>query len=51
MSEDYGPFGNEAAFLEVFMADRDLPCPVCNYNLKAITSANCPEFIVQRAPP
>ncbi len=25
------------------LAARDIPCPVCAYNLRRITSANCPE--------
>ena len=26
-----------------YLADRDLPCPKCKYNLKGIASARCPE--------
>ena len=33
----------EAELLRVLLAARDIPCPVCAYNLRRITSANCPE--------
>ena len=26
-----------------YIADRDLPCPVCGYNLRALTVPRCPE--------
>lgn len=29
--------------LTQFLSDRDLPCPGCGYNLRNLTSANCPE--------
>ncbi|MCZ6612890.1 MAG: hypothetical protein O6941_09665 [Planctomycetota bacterium] len=34
---------SEAELLKVLLAERDLPCPVCGYNLRAISSTNCPE--------
>ena len=33
----------EAELLRALLASRDMPCPVCGYNLRRITSANCPE--------
>ena len=33
----------EAELLRALLAARDMPCPVCAYNLRRITSANCPE--------
>ncbi len=34
---------SEAQLLKLLLATRDLPCPVCGYNLRAIASTNCPE--------
>src|SRR5438093_13337491 len=34
--------GDEQALLE-FLRDRDVQCPLCRYNLRALTSARCPE--------
>ncbi|MCH8343570.1 MAG: hypothetical protein IH983_06245 [Planctomycetes bacterium] len=34
---------SEAELLKALLAERDLPCPVCGYNLRAIASSNCPE--------
>lgn len=31
------------SLLEQFLADRDVPCPVCGYNLRGLNSTNCPE--------
>ncbi len=33
----------ETELLHALLAARDMPCPVCGYNLRRITSANCPE--------
>lgn len=33
----------ETELLRALLAARDMPCPVCAYNLRRITSANCPE--------
>ena len=33
----------EAELLQALLAARDIPCPMCAYNLRRITSANCPE--------
>lgn len=30
-------------FLRTFLAERDLPCPLCGYNLRALTADRCPE--------
>jgi hypothetical protein len=29
--------------LQQFVADRDVPCPACNYNLRGLSSSSCPE--------
>lgn len=29
--------------LELFLADRDAPCPGCGYNLRALKGSTCPE--------
>ena len=34
---------SEAELLKALLAERDIPCPVCGYNLRAIASTNCPE--------
>ncbi len=34
---------SEAQLLKLLLAARDIPCPVCGYNLRAIASTNCPE--------
>src|SRR5687767_1558739 len=31
------------SLLTQFLADRDLPCPGCGYNLRNLTSPRCPE--------
>jgi len=33
----------EAALLKTLLAERDIPCPVCGYNLHACQSSACPE--------
>ncbi len=33
----------ESQLLKSLLAARDIACPVCRYNLRAIVSANCPE--------
>lgn len=33
----------ELEFLRQFLADRDAPCPGCQYNLRALTTGICPE--------
>jgi len=33
----------EQRFLGDWLADRDEPCPVCGYNLRACTAPQCPE--------
>ena len=33
---------DEAALLD-FLRDRDVPCPLCAYNLRGLTSPRCPE--------
>jgi hypothetical protein len=34
---------NEANFLRDYLANSDVPCPGCGYNLRALTGAQCPE--------
>lgn len=29
--------------LQAFVADRDVPCPACGYNLRGLRGRNCPE--------
>lgn len=38
---------DEERLLITFLADRDVPCPVCEYNLRSNHSAKCPECGVQ----
>jgi len=33
----------ESALLRLYLADRDVPCPQCNYNLRNLTGNVCPE--------
>jgi hypothetical protein len=37
------PLRSEADLLAEFLAQRDVPCPVCRYNLRASPSSACPE--------
>lgn len=30
-------------FLRTFLAARDVPCPMCRYNLRGLTAETCPE--------
>ncbi|MEQ8770763.1 MAG: hypothetical protein RIB60_09685 [Phycisphaerales bacterium] len=34
---------NEPTELELYLAERDVPCPGCGYNLRGLTEAACPE--------
>ncbi|UCD74501.1 MAG: hypothetical protein JSV91_12025 [Phycisphaerales bacterium] len=34
---------DHAGLLRRFLADRDMPCPVCRYNLRGLDSERCPE--------
>ena len=34
---------SEAELLQAWLSSRDVPCPVCGYNLRSIEVANCPE--------
>src|SRR6476660_5751659 len=36
------PTADETALLN-FLRDRDVACPLCRYNLRALTSPRCPE--------
>jgi hypothetical protein len=33
----------QATFLLAWLRDRDVPCPLCAYNLRGLTSPRCPE--------
>ncbi len=33
----------DAESLQAWLSSRDVPCPVCGYNLRSIEAANCPE--------
>ena len=37
------PEETERAWLVEFLRDRDVPCPLCGYNLRRLDSARCPE--------
>ena len=37
------PAADESAELVRFLADRDVPCPLCGYNLRGLTMPRCPE--------
>ena len=37
------PGQSESDLLKMLLAVREVPCPVCGYNLRGINSANCPE--------
>ena len=34
---------SDDSLLQQFLAERDLPCPVCTYNLRGLGSTSCPE--------
>ena len=34
---------SETELLQAWLSSRDVPCPVCGYNLRSIEVANCPE--------
>ena len=40
---DPAPVRSDAEFLVHWLADRDLPCPACGYNLHGLTASACPE--------
>ena len=33
----------DESHLRAFLADRDISCPICRYNLRGLASTNCPE--------
>jgi len=37
------PDAQDAQLLSAYLAERDVPCPRCGYNLRALTSGRCPE--------
>jgi hypothetical protein len=42
--DDRQPTGSEAdALLATFLADRDVPCPRCGYNLRTLLGTRCTE--------
>jgi hypothetical protein len=34
---------NEDALLKAYLAERDVPCRLCGYNLRGLQRATCPE--------
>ncbi len=42
-STDTAPRGADDAALLDFLRERDIACPLCRYNLRALTSPRCPE--------
>jgi hypothetical protein len=34
---------NDASLLKEYLADRDVPCPICGYSLRGLQRADCPE--------
>ena len=42
MSGDEQP-GDEASLMLEFLRDRDVPCPLCGYNLRNLPACTCPE--------
>src|SRR5437016_1347309 len=34
---------SDASLLQTFLADRDVPCPQCGYNLRDLRGSRCPE--------
>ena len=39
----HGPDQPSHRLLQLFLADRDIPCPGCGYNLRGLTTDRCPE--------
>ena len=37
------PAPDDAEFLRLYLAERDVPCPKCGYNLRACVSGTCSE--------
>ena len=43
MTSEHQQGPREAELLQAWLSSRDVPCPVCGYNLRSIEAANCPE--------
>ena len=43
VSDQPESFLDDAALLRLFLASRDVPCPVCGYNLRGSAGDGCPE--------
>ncbi len=43
MTSEHRQGPNEAELLQAWLSSRDVPCPVCDYNLRSIDSMTCPE--------
>jgi hypothetical protein len=43
MTDDRTGVESDEAFLIRYLAERDEPCPLCGYDLRALTSPRCPE--------
>ena len=42
-THEQGKAAGHDAFLRRYLAERDEPCPMCEYNLRGLTGAVCPE--------
>ena len=42
-SDELGESAGRDAFLRGYLAERDEPCPMCEYNLRGLTGQVCPE--------
>ncbi len=43
MNAEPEPAREDVALLTAFLAERDVPCPRCGYNLHGLTNGRCPE--------
>ena len=43
MTSEHQQGPSEAKFLQAWLSSRDVPCPVCGYNLRSIDATRCPE--------
>ncbi len=43
MTSEHQQGPSEAKFLQAWLSSRDVPCPVCGYNLRSTEATRCPE--------
>ncbi len=43
MTSEHQQGPSEAELLQAWLSSRDVPCPVCGYNLRSIEATRCPE--------